>query len=227
MDYRSVAGEYTAERVIEKSRFISYVAHAAGEEEARAFLDRVRKEHPLATHVCWAYISDRIGNLQRFSDDGEPQGTAGMPILGVLKAQELRETAVAVVRYFGGIKLGAGGLTRAYASLAAEGLSGAQKVLYTVCRELLIETDYPEVDPLLRFFGAKGTMVLMKEFGARALFTVAVKERRPRPLRRKSPSFSLAAPTSWRGRVISAPSPRNRARRLQSGISPLFMRQVR
>ena len=80
------------------------------------------------------------------------------------------------MRYFGGIKLGAGGLTRAYASLAAEGVEGAEKVLYTVCRELLIETDYPEVDPLLRFFGAKGTMVLMKEFGARALFTVAVKE---------------------------------------------------
>ena len=176
MDFLSVAGEYTAERTIEKSRFLSYVAHTAGEEEARAFLDRVRKEHPLSTHVCWAYIGDRLGNLQRFSDDGEPQGTAGMPILGVLKAKELRETAVAVVRYFGGIKLGAGGLTRAYASLAAEGVEGAEKVLYTVCRELLIETDYPEVDPLLRFFGAKGTMVLMKEFGARALFTVAVKE---------------------------------------------------
>ena len=176
MDFLSVAGEYTAERTIEKSRFLSYVAHTAGEEEARAFLDRVRKEHPLSTHVCWAYISDRLGNLQRFSDDGEPQGTAGMPILGVLKAKELRETAVAVVRYFGGIKLGAGGLTRAYASLAAEGVEGAKKVLYTVCRELLIEADYPEVDPLLRFFGTKGTMVLMKEFGARALFTVAVKE---------------------------------------------------
>ena len=176
MDFLSVAGEYTAERTIEKSRFLSYVAHAAGEEEARAFLDRVRKEHPLSTHVCWAYIGDRLGNLQRFSDDGEPQGTAGMPSLGVLKAKELRETAVAVVRYFGGIKLGAGGLTRAYASLAAEGVEGAKKALYTVCRELLIEADYPEVDPLLRFFGAKGTMVLMKEFGARALFTVAVKE---------------------------------------------------
>ena len=127
MDFLSVAGEYTAERTIEKSRFLSYVAHAAGEEEARAFLDRVRREHPLSTHVCWAYIGDRLGNLQRFSDDGEPQGTAGMPILGVLKAKELRETAVAVVRYFGGIKLGAGGLTRAYASLAAEGVEGAKK----------------------------------------------------------------------------------------------------
>ncbi len=176
MSYLSVAGEHTAERTIEKSRFISYVAHTAGEEEARAYLASVRKLHPLATHVCWAYISDQIGNLQRFSDDGEPQGTAGMPILGVLKAKELRETTVAVVRYFGGIKLGAGGLTRAYASLAAEGVEGAQKVLYTVCRELLIEVDYPEITPLMRYFEAKGTLVLNREFGAKALFTVAVKE---------------------------------------------------
>ena len=176
MSYLSVAGEHMAERTIEKSRFLAYVSHAAGEEEARAFLERVRREHPLSTHVCWAYICDRLGNLQRFSDDGEPQGTAGMPILGVLKAKELKETCVAVVRYFGGIKLGAGGLTRAYASLAAEGVEGAQQVLYTVCLELLLEVDYPEVDPLLRFLNAKGTLVLSKEFGARALFTVAVKE---------------------------------------------------
>ena len=174
--YLSVCSESTHEKVIERSRFIARCAHAAGEDAARACVAAVRAEHSLATHNCFAFVADRAGNLLRFSDDGEPQGTAGMPILGVLKAKELRETAVAVVRYFGGIKLGAGGLTRAYASLAAEGVEGAKKVLYTVCRELLIETDYPEVDPLLRFFGAKGTMVLMKEFGARALFTVAVKE---------------------------------------------------
>ena len=174
MDYRSVAGQYTAERVIEKSRFISYVAHAAGEEEARAFLDRVRKEHPLATHVCWAYISDRIGNLQRFSDDGEPQGTAGMPILGVLKAQELRETAVAVVRYFGGIKLGAGGLTRAYASSAAEALERAEICEYAVCVEVTIAVNYPEVNALTRFL--EGENVLSREFAEKASFTVAVHE---------------------------------------------------
>ena len=174
--YLSVCSTSTHEKVIERSRFIARCGHVEGEEEARAFIGAVRAEHSLATHNCFAFVADKAGNLLRFSDDGEPQGTAGMPILGVLKAKELRETAVAVVRYFGGIKLGAGGLTRAYASLAAEGVEGAEKVLYTVCRELLIETDYPEVDPLLRFFGAKGTMVLMKEFGARALFTVAVKE---------------------------------------------------
>ena len=98
MSFLSVAAPHTAEKVIEKSRFLTYAAHTAGEEEARAFLERVRAEHPLATHVCHAYVADRLGNLMRFSDDGEPQGTAGMPILGVLRARKLFECAVAVVR---------------------------------------------------------------------------------------------------------------------------------
>ena len=135
MDFLSVAGEYTAERTIEKSRFLSYVAHTAGEEEARAFLDRVRKEHPLATHVCWAYISDRLGNLQRFSDDGEPQGTAGMPILDVLRHENLVDVCCVVTRYFGGVLLGTGGLVRAYTQGAqiAVAAAGVQRMsLYTV-----------------------------------------------------------------------------------------------
>ena len=101
--YLSVYGETVTEKVIEKSRFLTYAAHTAGEDEARVFLDRVRALHPQATHVCYGYIADPIGNEQRFSDAGEPQGTAGMPILGVLKAKKLYETSVAVVRYFGGI----------------------------------------------------------------------------------------------------------------------------
>lgn len=174
--YLSVWGEYSAERVIEKSRFIAYVSHTEGEEAARAFLANVRSLHPLATHVCWAFVADKIGNEQRFSDDGEPQGTAGLPILGVLKAQSLMETTVAVVRYFGGIKLGAGGLTRAYAGLAADGCSGAEKRLYDFCRELLVETDYALIDGCLRFFSKHDCEILSREFTAKALFTVAVKE---------------------------------------------------
>lgn len=133
MSYRSVAREAVCERIVEKSRFLGYCAHVAGEEEAREFLSRVRAEHPQATHVCYGFVADKTGNLQRFSDDNEPQGTAGMPILNVIKAQKLFETAVAVVRYFGGIKLGAGGLTRAYRQSAAEliekvGLAQADRV---------------------------------------------------------------------------------------------------
>lgn len=105
----TVFGRHESEKVIEKSRFIAYSEHVESEEEAKNFLSEIRSKHTLATHCCYAFIADKTGNLMRFSDDGEPQGTAGMPILDVLKNKKLTETAVAVVRYFGGIKLGAGG----------------------------------------------------------------------------------------------------------------------
>lgn len=174
--YLSVIGEYVTERTIERSRFISYISHTEGEESARAYLNEIRLRHREATHVCYAYISDKIGNMQRYSDDGEPQGTAGLPILGVIKAQNLMQTTIAVVRYFGGIKLGAGGLTRAYAGSAADACSGIKKCFYDVCRELLIEADYPLIDSCLRFFEENDCRILEREFSAKALFTVAVKE---------------------------------------------------
>lgn len=176
MSYRSVSGETCTERVIEKSRFLGYCAHVESEEEAKAFLVRLHAEHPAATHICYGYIADNIGNLQRFSDDNEPQGTAGMPILGVIKAQKLFETAVAVVRYFGGIKLGAGGLTRAYAGSASEVLAAANVCEYGICVELRVSTEYAEVNALLKFFEESGVNVLSREFATRAEFVVAVRE---------------------------------------------------
>ncbi|MCI9504906.1 MAG: YigZ family protein [Clostridia bacterium] len=177
MNYRSVSGEARTERIVEKSRFLGYCAHAAGEEEARAFLSRVRAEHPQATHVCYGFVADKTGNLQRFSDDNEPQGTAGMPILNVIKAQKLFETAVAVVRYFGGIKLGAGGLTRAYSSAAAETVALAKICEYAVCVPLEIKAEYAETNALLKFFTAKNANVLLREFDSGVHFRVAVRER--------------------------------------------------
>ena len=174
MGYRSVAGEAFAEKVIERSRFLAYAKHVESEEEARAALAEICALHPLATHVCFAFIADKAGNLQRFSDAGEPQGTAGMPILGVLKAQELKETLVAVVRYFGGIKLGAGGLTRAYAGCASAALAAAKICNFEMCEELALSVDYADVNAAMRFL--EGKEVLAKNFSERAEFTVAVKE---------------------------------------------------
>lgn len=176
MSYRSVAREAVCERIVEKSRFLGYCAHVAGEEEAREFLSRVRAEHPQATHVCYGFVADKTGNLQRFSDDNEPQGTAGMPILNVIKAQKLFETAVAVVRYFGGIKLGAGGLTRAYSAAAAEAVSAAELCEYAVCVPLEIRAEYAETNALLKFFTAKRANVLSREFASGVCFRVAVRE---------------------------------------------------
>ena len=174
MSYLSLAAPAACENTIERSRFLAYAAHTAGEEEARAFVASLRAEHPLATHVCYAFVADSLGNLQRFSDDGEPQGTAGMPILNVIKAQALFETAVAVVRYFGGVKLGAGGLTRAYSSAAAEVLAAAPKCEYDLCDELLLRTAYPEVNALIRFTEGR-CAVLERTFAADAAFLVRVR----------------------------------------------------
>ena len=107
--------------------------HVESEEEVRAFLARVRTEFPDATHHCYAFVADTLGNLMRFSDDGEPQGTAGMPILDALRGKKLYQTAVVVTRYFGGVKLGAGGLVRAYSGAASECLDG--EIGRASCRE--------------------------------------------------------------------------------------------
>lgn len=175
MQYTSVVNETVTEKIIEKSRFITCVAHTAGEDEAKAYLKQVRALHPLATHVCYGFIADNIAALQRFSDDGEPQGTAGMPILNVIKAQKLCEVTVAVVRYFGGVKLGAGGLTRAYAGCAAEGIAAAPLRSYETCVEVLLTVGYADVNAALRFL--EGEEVIGRTFGEDASFTVAVRER--------------------------------------------------
>ena len=172
----TVTGEHESEKVIEKSRFLTYSAHVESEEDARAFIAEIRSKHSLATHVCYAFIADKQGNLQRFSDDGEPQGTAGVPILEVLKAKKLYETVVAVVRYFGGIKLGAGGLVRAYSSSAAEHLSGACIASMEVCTEVSLTVEYTGVDALQKFLFSHPCTVLGQDYGGQVTFLIAVKK---------------------------------------------------
>ena len=173
---RTVFAPHESEKIIEKSRFLTYSQHVESEEEARAFIAEIRGMHPFATHCCFAFVADKIGNLQRFSDDGEPQGTAGVPILDVLKNKKLFETAVAVVRYFGGIKLGAGGLVRAYSSSAAENLAVADIRSLEKCIELAIEVDYTGIDSVQKYFSSHDCTLLSSDYGAKVLFTVAVKK---------------------------------------------------
>lgn len=173
---RTVYARHEREKIIEKSRFITYCAHVESEDEARGFIAEIRKAHTLATHVCFAFVADKIGNLQRFSDDGEPQGTAGVPILEVLKAKKLFETAVAVVRYFGGIKLGAGGLVRAYSSSAAENLDVADIRVLEMCREYFITVDYTGIDSVQKYLNGHACELLDTEYGEKVCFKVAVKK---------------------------------------------------
>ena len=174
--YLSVAGETPTEKIIEKSKFITTSRHVESEEEAKEFIAAVCKKYPDATHNCYAYISDKLSNFLRFSDDVEPQGTAGMPILEVIKSKHLAEVAVVVTRYFGGIKLGAGGLLRAYSGCASENLDTAQKVIYETCSELKVTVDYPYVDVVLRYLGERNADLINTGYLNEVIFTVAVKK---------------------------------------------------
>ena len=119
MEYRTIKEDGQVQEEIKKSRFICHAKRVYSEEEARDFITAIKKEHYKATHNCSAFIVGERSEIKRTSDDGEPSGTAGVPMLGVLENHNLTNVCVVVTRYFGGIKLGAGGLIRAYAGSIA------------------------------------------------------------------------------------------------------------
>ena len=119
MEYRTIKEDGQVQEEIKKSRFICHTKRVYNEEEARDFISAIKKEHYKATHNCSAFIVGERSEIKRTSDDGEPSGTAGVPMLGVLENHNLTNICVVVTRYFGGIKLGAGGLIRAYAGSVA------------------------------------------------------------------------------------------------------------
>jgi uncharacterized YigZ family protein len=140
--YKTVAGYGEDEIVIERSRFIGYAQRATTEEEASAFIAMIKKKHWNATHNCSAFVIGENDQIQRLSDDGEPSGTAGKPILECMKKNGLKDTVVVVTRYFGGIKLGAGGLVRAYTAGTVAGLKAAGIVVHLLHQEVTISVDY-------------------------------------------------------------------------------------
>ena len=119
MEFRTIKEDGQVQEEIKKSRFICHAKRVYSEEEARDFITAIKKEHYKATHNCSAFIIGERSEIKRTSDDGEPSGTAGVPMLGVLENHNLTNVCVVVTRYFGGIKLGAGGLIRAYAGSVA------------------------------------------------------------------------------------------------------------
>ncbi|WP_024620869.1 YigZ family protein [Metaclostridioides mangenotii] len=135
--------EYGMDEVeIERSRFIGYAKPVKSEEEAIEFVNEIKKKHKDATHNVWAYTVGENMNIQRYSDDGEPQGTAGIPSLEVIKKEDLRDVVIVVTRYFGGVKLGAGGLVRAYTKGAKIGLEAGKIIDKVLYQEVKIGLDY-------------------------------------------------------------------------------------
>lgn len=140
--YLTVSGYSESEIVIQKSRFITYTKRTETEEEAQAFIQEIKKKHPSANHNCSAYMIGEHDLIQKANDDGEPSGTAGVPMLEVLKKKGLKDTTVVVTRYFGGIKLGGGGLIRAYGKSVTEGLKAAGVVERSLNRIMISKMDY-------------------------------------------------------------------------------------
>lgn len=141
MEYRTIAAPAEAKFIEKKSEFIGYVAPVSTEEEAVAFVNEIRALHRKATHNCYAYIL-RDNNIARHSDDGEPSGTAGVPIYEVLKKEGLTDIACVVTRYFGGIMLGAGGLVRAYTNGAKIAVDSAKIKIMCEAARVVLKMDY-------------------------------------------------------------------------------------
>lgn len=140
--YKTVRQAGSKEIVIKKSRFIGHVMPVTTEEEAIAFIEDIKKKHWNATHNCSAYMIGERDEIQRQSDDGEPSGTAGKPILEVIRSQGRKNIAIVVTRYFGGIMLGAGGLIRAYTDGAVAAIESGDPITRVLHREVFVELDY-------------------------------------------------------------------------------------
>ncbi|MCI8410111.1 MAG: YigZ family protein [Lachnospiraceae bacterium] len=151
--YKIVYREGIGEFVEKKSRFIAHVFPISEEQEALSHIERLKKEYWDARHNCYAYVIGERNELQRFSDDGEPQGTAGKPILEVLLGEEIHNCLVVVTRYFGGILLGTGGLVRAYQSSTKEGLTQSLITKKYHGKKISIQTDYNGLGKLQYIMG--------------------------------------------------------------------------
>src|SRR5690554_957924 len=147
------------EIIINKSRFIGYAMPIGSENEALDFIEKIKSKHRDATHNVYAYVFGEDNNIQRFSDDGEPSGTAGIPALEVIKKEGLRNVVVVVTRYFGGIKLGTGGLIRAYTKGAKIGLEAGKIVDMILHSKIKIRVDYTLYGKLENFLLNGGYLV--------------------------------------------------------------------
>jgi len=150
-EYLTIARNGLVEIEIKKSRFLTHLKRVKTEEEAKDFINEIKKEHWRSNHNCSAFILGQNMEIQRSSDDGEPSGTAGVPMLEVLKKNNLIDVVVVVTRYFGGVKLGAGGLIRAYSGSVSHAIEGIGLVKSLLQREVEVVVDYTNVGKLQNF----------------------------------------------------------------------------
>lgn len=157
-----------------KSRFIATTLPIASQEEALAFIEKTKKQYWDARHNCYAYVLGDHHEIQRFSDDGEPGGTAGKPMLDVLLGEDIHNMAVVVTRYFGGTLLGTGGLVRAYSGAVKEGLANSVILEKQQGRQLLLKTNYSDLGKIQYLLLTNSIPILSEDYGADVTFEVLV-----------------------------------------------------
>ncbi len=174
--YKTVYAGGEAEIIEKKSRFIATVKPVKSEEEAIAFIEGLKKKYWNATHNCSAYVIGDHFQVQRCSDDGEPSGTAGKPMLDVLLGEELHDTAVVVTRYFGGTLLGTGGLVRAYQASTKAGLEASTVITKMHGSRVSVETDYTGLGKIQYILGQRGLTILNSEYTDKVALEVLLPE---------------------------------------------------
>ncbi|OTA76538.1 YigZ family protein [Limosilactobacillus reuteri] len=174
--YLTIAKYTTYEQTIKKSRFICSIARVSSEEEAQQFITSIQAANKKATHNCFAYMIGDNDRIQRESDNGEPSGTAGIPILESLKLAKIHNVVAVVTRYFGGIKLGAGGLIRAYSNTTTEAIHQAGLVQRIKQAILKITVTYALHDPLLYYLKENNLEVAGEEYGVNVETSIYVNE---------------------------------------------------
>ena len=172
--YKTVSRPAEAEYIEKKSRFIATVSPVTDDDDAREFVSRVKKKYPDARHNVYAYLT--LDGMTRYSDDGEPKGTAGMPVLAVLQKQELQGVAVVVTRYFGGVLLGAAGLLRAYTKAATDGVEAAGIVTVKPYDKIDVKVSFSDAERVRYELNKKGVTDFKVEYTDKVTFTLSVPE---------------------------------------------------
>ena len=177
-EYATIAGRCGAEIEEKKSRFIAHLAHIESEDEALAFLEEIRAEHRMARHNVYAYIVRGEGASERirYSDDGEPQKTAGLPTLQTLQHAGLTDIACVVTRYFGGTLLGTGGLVRAYTQATQAAISESKRVTVSVCVDITLRIAYPLYDQMVRIAADYSAKTLDTQYADAVTLTLRMLE---------------------------------------------------
>jgi uncharacterized YigZ family protein len=195
--YRIPAEPYRTEETIKRSRFIASVAHASTEDDAKTFVSGIKNEFSDATHNCWAYVAGPPGDTARvgMSDDGEPHGTAGRPMLTVLLHSEIGEIVVVVTRYFGGAKLGTGGLVRAYSGSVKNALAGLSTKEKRDVITLTVIFDYSKITAVKQMIESFDSRIVEESYEADVSFRIELPKS-------NEDSFTLAVTDVTGGKVL-------------------------